>query len=107
MKPIVFALAVRLGLSLVPILSVAGCQDYLARRDTLTLDTGEAVQTNMAIHVLDPTPEAAGQFDREMNGERLQRGIERYRNPQSGLGGFGTPAAVPLGAPSGGSPPTR
>ena len=89
---------VRLTLALAPALCCAGCNDYLARRDTATLETGEAVQTNMAIHVIDPSPPASARIVNNTDGERLQHGIERYRNPQAGIGGFGGPAAVPIGA---------
>jgi type IV pilus biogenesis protein CpaD/CtpE len=89
---------VRLALALAPVLCCAGCNDYLSRRDTATLESGEAVQANMAIHVIDPSPPASARIVNNTDGERLQRGIERYRNPQAGLGGFGAPAAVPIGA---------
>ncbi len=89
---------VRLALALASVLCCAGCNDYLSRRDTATLESGEAVQTNMAIHVIDPSPPASTRIVNNTDGERLQRGIERYRNPQAGLGGFGAPAAVPIGA---------
>ena len=88
----------RLVLAFVPALCCAGCNDYLSRRDTATLETGEAVQTNSAIHVIDPSPPASGRIVNNTDGERLQRGIERYRNPQAGLAGFGGPSAVPIGA---------
>ena len=61
-----------------------GCQDYLARRDTLTAGSGEAVQANAALHVIDPWPRHSRSVDPYTDGDRLQRGVERYRNPVSG-----------------------
>ncbi|MCJ2082597.1 hypothetical protein [Methylobacterium sp. J-090] len=79
-------------------LCASGCTDYLKRRDTLTLESGEAVQANMAVHVIDPAPPASSRIVRDMDGERLQHGIERYRNPQTGFGGGGGVSPVPVGA---------
>lgn len=76
----------------------AGCQDpYLARRDTLTLGSGEAVQANIAKHVIDPWPVHAQQFDRDASGERAQHAVERYRNPSSGPGAASALPPVPVG----------
>lgn len=86
----------------------AGCQDvYLARRDTLTVGSGEAVQANIAKHIIDPWPAHAQHYDRDASGERAQHAIERYRNPGSGPGAGALPPPVPVGSsnapPIGGS----
>lgn len=100
-----------LAVALTVILAVSGCTDYLKRRDTLTLESGEAVQANMAVHVIDPSPPASARIVRDTDGERLQHGIERYRNPQAGFGGGGGGIApVPIGAsaaPPAGNPLNR
>lgn len=88
----------RPSLTFVMVLTVSGCTDYLKRRDTLTLESGEAIQANMAVHVIDPSPPASARIVRDMDGERLQHGIERYRNPQSGLGGGTGIAPIPIGS---------
>nr|WP_254803819.1 hypothetical protein [Methylobacterium sp.] len=90
----------RPSLALVVALSVSACTDYLKRRDTLTLESGEAVQSNMAVHVIDPSPPGSARIVRDMDGERLQHGIERYRNPQSGFGGGTGIAPIPIGGPA-------
>ncbi len=91
--------------------ALAGCTEYLARRDTLLLESGEAVQANIAMQVIDPMPPGAARINRDIDGERLQHAIARYRNPQSSQGGgFGGPGPVPIGAPVAppiGSPPNR
>lgn len=78
--------------------ALAGCQDpYLARRDTLTIASGDAVHANIAKQVIDPWPAHAQQIEPTMNGERAQHAMERYRNPGAGPGaGFLPP--VPVGA---------
>lgn len=82
-----------------------GCQDYLARRDTLTLGSGEAVQTNIAQHVIDPWPPRSNSVDPYTDGERLVHGIERYRNPTTGQGQTLLPPVpiTPAGVPSAGA----
>jgi hypothetical protein len=80
-------------------LVLAACQDpYLARRDTLTVGSGEAVHANIAKQVIDPWPAHAQRIEPTMNGERAQRAMERYRNPGAGPGA-GAPPPVPLGPP--------
>lgn len=79
--------------------SLAGCIDYLRRRDTLLIETGEAVQANAAVQVIDPMPPHATRIDRDIDGERLRNGIIRYRNPQAAAGGLGGLGPVPVGAP--------
>jgi hypothetical protein len=69
--------AVVLGVTLATLL--AGCADYFARRDTITLDGGNAVATNQITHMVDPWPRASAEKDIAFNGERMQRAIERYR----------------------------
>lgn len=91
----------RIALALpLPIFGLAACQDsYLARRDTLTIGSGEAVHANIAKQVIDPWPAHAQQIDPTMNGERAQHAMERYRNPGAGSGAGGL-APVPIGAPA-------
>lgn len=79
-------------------LALAACQDpYLARRDTLTIGSGEAVHANIAKQVIDPWPAHAQRIEPTMNGERAQHAMERYRNPGAGQGG-GLLPPVPVGA---------
>lgn len=76
-----------------------GCQDYLARRDTLTLGSGDAVQANIVKQVIDPWPPRSRRVDPYTDGERLAHAIERYRNPGSGQNIAVLPP-VPLGPPN-------
>jgi hypothetical protein len=81
-------------------LAVAGCSEYLDRRDGILLGVGDAVQTNVVTHVIDPWPAHARNTRAATDGDRLQRAIERYRNPQAGQGGGGStpPPALPAAA---------
>ena len=94
-------------------LPTAGCTDYLARRDSLGFGAGNAVQTNLAVHVIDPWPRNAQSTNATTNGERLARAVERYRNPQTNSAAAGQTAATPGagfgsgGALAPGSVPTR
>jgi hypothetical protein len=88
-------------------LSCGACSSYLDRRDTLTPASGDAVRANIAIHVIDPWPVQASRIDRQGNGERAQRAVERYRNPQTGAAALGSPSpaaqqGTPAPSPSGG-----
>lgn len=77
---------------------LGGCaEEYLRRSDTLRLESGEAVQANIAVQTVDPAPPQARRYGRDIDGERLRSAIERYRSPQP-AGAFGGIAPVPIGA---------
>jgi hypothetical protein len=59
-------------------LGVAGCTDYLARRETISFHAGDAVATNKAVQIIDPWPLAAGRTDLETNGQHAAAAMERY-----------------------------
>jgi hypothetical protein len=77
-------------------LSVSACSEYLDRRDTLLLGAGEAVQTNLVTHMVDPWPRVAQHRDMPFSGERGARAVRRYHcgpgaAPSAGGGGsFGS-----------------
>lgn len=75
-------------------LAVTGCSDYLARRDTLLLGAGEAVQTNMVAHVIDPWPPVSRRTETDTSGARLQGAVERYRAGPTNPGPVGSPPAA-------------
>lgn len=80
---------------------LGACQDYLARRDTLTVGSGEAVHANIAKQVIDPWPAHAEAIEPSVSGERLQHAIERYRNPGTGQGqNVAILPPVPVGPPN-------
>lgn len=44
---------------LIVVLGLAGCADYLNRRDSITLGAGNAAAGNTAIHTINPFPPEA------------------------------------------------
>lgn len=90
-------LAARAGLLAALGFGCASCsEEYLARRETLSPGSGDAVRANAAIQAIDPWPRHARRVDTDMSGERLQHVIENYRNPSTGpaLPGAPTPTAA-------------
>ncbi len=97
MKPIVFALALGIGLT--------ACTD---NRAPLSPDFGNAVRTNISRQVVNPEPRT-GNADWSSNGERGVSANERYRKgrvyppippykpvaPAPGMGGMVTPGGTP------------
>jgi type IV pilus biogenesis protein CpaD/CtpE len=86
---------------------LSSCSEYLDRRDTLMFGSGEAVQTNIVTQVVDPWPPHARNRSMNVDGERLQGAIRRYRSGTAGTGAQATPGATPAAAagsvPSAGS----
>ena len=59
---------------------LGGCSDiYFDRRDTVSLDAGDAMAANRVTQMIDPWPAASGQRNIAFNGERMQAAVERYR----------------------------
>jgi hypothetical protein len=61
---------------------LAACSQYLARRDTISLDGGNALAGNQAVQVVDPWPRASADRNIAFNGERMQAAVARYRADQ-------------------------
>lgn len=59
--------------------ALGGCDDYLDRRDTLTLGVGDAVEVNKATQTINRWPETARRDRWYSDGERAQIAVERYR----------------------------
>ena len=97
-------------------------QMYFQRSDKITLWEGDAKAVNAATHVIDPWPRYVGNRRIPVNGDRLSRAVERYRQgsyrqpapPISpyvygagggggfGGGGFGGGGGAPSGGGAGG-----
>ena len=52
---------------------------YFQRSDKITLWEGDAKAVNAATHVIDPWPRYVGNRRIPVNGDRLSRAVERYR----------------------------
>lgn len=56
-----------------------GCDEYLHRRDTMTLGAGDAIATNKATQTINRWPRAAYQDRWVVDGERARLAVHRYR----------------------------
>jgi hypothetical protein len=88
------------SLALAAVLAMlAGCSEYLDRRDTIALSGGNAVATNMVTHMVDPWPRDSANRDIDFNGAKMETAIERYRTnkviPPRGTGTSGSYDAAP------------
>ena len=59
--------------------TLAGCSEYLDRRDTIALSGGNSVATNEVTHMVDPWPRDSANRDIAFNGDKMESAVERYR----------------------------
>ncbi len=59
---------------------LSGCDDYLERRDTITLGVGDSVAVNKATQTINRWPAAARQDRWLSDGERARSAVSRYRS---------------------------
>lgn len=73
---------------------LAGCSEYLDRRDTISLNGGDAMAADRVTMMVDPWPRASADKNIRFNGQRMQSAIARYRaNKVIDPSGGGTSAA--------------
>jgi hypothetical protein len=90
----VIALAGVLGL-------LAGCSEYVDRRETISLSGGDSVASDKVTHMVDPWPRDSANRNIAFNGEKMEAAVNRYRTdrvyPPSGIGTSGSyqPSAAP------------
>jgi len=72
------------------LVALAGCSEYLDRRDTITLNGGNAVAANQVSQMVDPWPRDSANRNIAYNGAKLETAVERYRTnqviPPQGIG---------------------
>ncbi|HZH12315.1 MAG TPA: hypothetical protein VEZ24_18340 [Microvirga sp.] len=73
---------------------LAGCADYVERRDTITLHAGEAQAWNKTVHIADPWPPYVMDSHIPGDGQRTAGVIRRYSRSNADAGS-GTAAAPP------------
>jgi len=62
---------------------LAGCSDiYYDRRETVALGADDAVATNRVAQMVDPWPRYSVNRNYDVNGEKMQGAVERYRTGQ-------------------------
>jgi hypothetical protein len=88
--------ALRLAAGLLA-LSVAGCNAYLERRETITSYAGDAVAANRAVHTIDPWPAGVADDSIPVSGSKLVGVIERYERRSSAPPAASTAAAAATG----------
>lgn len=74
-----FSKALRTLLLAALLTAVAGCSEYIDRRDTIALSGGNAVATNVVTHMVDPWPRDSANRNIAFNGAKMQTAVERYR----------------------------
>jgi hypothetical protein len=68
------------GLALTGVLMLlAGCSEYLDRRDAISLNAGDALAADKVTMMVDPWPRASADKNIRFNGERMQSAVARYR----------------------------
>jgi hypothetical protein len=97
-----------LGVALAMLL--AGCSEYFDRRDTISLNGGDAVATNKVTMMVDPWPRESANKRIAFNGDKMEGAIARYRSGRViQPHGTGTSSsysnAAPAGAPANTSAP--
>ena len=58
---------------------LAGCSEYLDRRDGLSVQSGNAVATNKVAQMVDPWPRYSGNRNIAFDGSVMGSAVERYR----------------------------
>jgi hypothetical protein len=61
------------------LVALAGCSEYLDRRDTITLNGGNSVATNEVTQMVDPWPRSSADRNIAFNGEKMETAVNRYR----------------------------
>jgi len=76
--PLIVATAAAIGLGI----WLGGCtqaDQYLDRRETVSLGAGDAIAGNQATQIVDPWPAYSGDKNLAFNGQKMQSAVERYR----------------------------
>jgi len=88
MRP--FSKAVRFATLAAVLTALAGCSEYLDRRDTISFNGGNAVASNKVAQMVDPWPRASADRNIAFDGEKMQSAVQRYRTNRvispSGIG---------------------
>jgi hypothetical protein len=101
------------GLALtVAVVALAGCSEYLDRSDLISVQGGNALQSDKVTQMVDPWPRYSGNRNLAYNGEVIQHAYERYRTghvtPPNGNGTSDSyqPSSAPNNAPPAAPPAT-
>lgn len=78
MRP--FTKGARWGALVLALSALAGCSEYVARHDGISIYGGDAVASNQVKQMVDPWPAAAADRNIAYDGMVMRRAVERYRN---------------------------
>ena len=89
--------------------TLAGCSEYLDRTDTMSRQSGNALQTAKLTETVDPWPAESGQRNNAFDGAVMQSAMTRYRTgrvirPRGMSGSGGDAGAANAAAPSNTAP---
>ncbi len=70
--------AARWGALILMLPAMAGCSEYLSRRDGLSIYGGDAVTGNQVVQMIDPWPPVAADRRIAYDGTVMRRAVERY-----------------------------
>lgn len=73
-----FTKAARWGALILTLPAMAGCSEYLSRRDGISIYGGDAVTGNQVVQMVDPWPAAAADRNIAYDGTVMRRAVERY-----------------------------
>jgi hypothetical protein len=59
--------------------ALAGCSEYLDRRDTISLNGGNSVASNEVSQMVDPWPRDSANKNIAFSGAKMESAVERYR----------------------------
>jgi hypothetical protein len=91
---------------------LAGCSEYLDRRETIAKSGGNAVATDVVTQMVDPWPRESANHNIAFNGAKMESAFERYRTNRviaprgigtsstyqdAGAGGGGQSNTAPVG----------
>jgi hypothetical protein len=89
---------------------LGGCSEYTDRRDTISLNGGNAVASDTVTQMVDPWPAVSGDKNIAFNGQKMQSAVQRYRNNQvtppvgTGTSGSYSPSAAAASTPTAADP---
>jgi hypothetical protein len=82
------------------LVSLAGCSEYLVRRDSISPFGGNTVEGDKVVQMVDPWPRASANRNIAYNGIEMENAMERYKTgrviPPKGTGtstGYAAPAS--------------
>ncbi|MEZ0169142.1 hypothetical protein [Microvirga sp. TS319] len=94
-KPCLIACA-----TLLPVLALSACADYVKRSDTVTASAGDALAFDKVVHIDDPWPPNSGNTRLTANSQRVDKATKRYLGGGSGGGPSGASITLAPQAPA-------